>query len=385
MVDAKNELIDCARSLYPGMVQVPLHAPTFFGNEKEYLAECINSTFVSYVGKYVNQFEQMIAEFTGAKYAVAVVNGTVALHMALKVAGVEENDEVITQVLTFAATANAIVHTGADPVFVDVDLDTMGMSPHSLLKWLKANVEITNKSGKPINRSSKKTISAIVPMHTFGHPCQIDEIIAIADEYNIPVVEDSAESLGSYHKKKHTGTFGIAGVLSFNGNKTITTGGGGMVITDDEAFAKEVKHITTTAKVQHAWDFVHDKVGYNFRMPNINAAIGVAQMENIDEYLNIKRRIANTYANCCKKLNIEYFNEPKSTHSNYWLNCIILEDIKERDEFLQLSNDSGIMTRPAWRLMHQLDMFRNCQRDNLHSSLWLADRIVNLPSGVIRS
>jgi len=377
-----QKLINFIKSLYPGLNPVPLHAPVFWGNEKKYLLDCIDSTYVSYVGKYVTQFEEMIAQFVGAKYAVAVVNGTAALQIALQLAGVKPGDEVITQALSFVGTANAIVHAGGIPVFIDVDLDTMGMSPSRLNEWLKTNVKFDSSSKKPVNRLTGRRIAAIVPVHIFGHPCRINEIKEISDEYNIPVIEDAAEAVGSYYKGKHLGTFGLAGIISFNGNKTITTGGGGMIITDDESFANKARHITRTAKVPHAWEYIHDEVGYNYRMTNVCAAIGVAQMEKIAEYLQNKRETAERYKKFCDECHISFFTEPERARSNYWLNAIIVNDRAERDEFLKLSNAQGVMTRPIWRLMHKLNMYKDCQHDNLTNSLWFEERIVNIPSGV---
>ncbi len=374
-----NKFIELVKSLYPGMDPIPLHAPVFMGKEKEYLNECIDSTYVSYVGKYVTKFEEMTAEYVGAKYAIAMVNGTAALQIALQIAGVQSYDEVITQPLTFVATANAIAHTAAMPVFIDVDLDTMGMSPDKLADWLKSNTKFS-KNLDCINKITNKRISAIVPMHTFGHPCRIDEIIDIGSKYNIPVIEDSAESLGSFYKGKHTGTFGLAGILSYNGNKTITTGGGGMIITNDEDFAKKAKHITTTGKIPHKWDYVHDVIAYNYRLTNINAAIGVAQMELFDKYLINKRETSNIYRNFFKDSEINYFNEPLNSSSNYWLNAIILKGKEEKDAFLTYTHDNNIMTRPIWRLMSKLGMYNLCQTSNLDNANWLEERVVNIPS-----
>lgn len=381
---SQKKLIQFIKSLYPDQNLVPLHAPVFFGNEKKYLLDCIDTTYVSYIGKYVTQFEEMTAEFTGAKYAVAVVNGTAALQIALQLAGVKQGNEVITQALTFAATANAIAHVGAEPVFVDVDKDTLGMSPYALKNWLEKNAEMQTIDGtlQPTNTFTHQRITAIVPMHTFGHPCRIDEIKSIADEYHISLIEDSAESLGSYYKGKHTGIFGLAGILSYNGNKTITTGGGGMIITNDEDFAKRAKHITTTAKVPHRWEYFHDEVGYNYRMTNVSAAIGVAQMEQLDKYLENKRETAQKYANFCIENDIQFIGEPQNAKSNYWLNCIIMKNHAEREDFLKYANDHNVMTRPIWRLMNKLEMYKNCQHDYLENSQWLEDRVVNVPSGV---
>jgi aminotransferase in exopolysaccharide biosynthesis len=351
----------------------------FLGKEKEYLNDCIDTTFVSYVGKYVKKFEDMTAAFTGAKYAVAIVNGTAALQIALRIAGVETDDEVITQPLTFIATTNAISHCGAKPVFVDVDLETMGMSAEKLNDFLKLNCEI--KDGFCFNKTSGKKISAIVPMHTFGHPCRIDEIIEIANKYHIPVIEDSAESLGSYYKGKHTGTFGLAGILSYNGNKIVTTGGGGMIITDNEEFAKRAKHITTTGKIPHKWEYVHDIVAFNYRLPNINSAVGVAQMEKLNEMLENKRNTAKYYNKFFETNGIKFFTEPFQSKSNYWLNAVLLPGSDQRDSFLEFTNANGVMTRPAWRLMNKLEMYKECQTGNLDNARWLEERVVNIPSG----
>ncbi|MGE5351524.1 MAG: LegC family aminotransferase [Acidobacteriota bacterium] len=374
-----SETIKFIKSLYPNQNPVPLHAPVFLGKEKEYLNECIDTTFVSYVGKFVTKFEEMTAQYTGAKYAVAVVNGTAALQIALQVAGVENDDEVITQPLTFVATANAISHAGAKPVFVDVDMDTMGLSPEKLLEFLKQNC--VRKENDCINKVTGKKIKAIVPMHTFGFPCRIEEIVEIANHYNISVIEDAAESLGSFYKGKHTGTFGLAGILSYNGNKTVTTGGGGMIITDDEELAKKAKHLTTTGKLPHRWEYKHDLVAYNYRMTNLNAAIGVAQMEYFDKILISKQETANLYKEHFCNTDIKFFTAPEGTISNYWLNVIQLKDKTERDAFLEFSNSNGVMTRPIWCLMNSLEMYKDCQKGNLENSEWLEERVVNIPSG----
>lgn len=373
-----QEIIKFIRGLYQTTEFIPLHEPKFIGNEKAYLMECIDSTFVSSVGKYVDRFEQMMATYTGAKYAVATVNGTAALHIALKLVGVTQGDEVITQPLSFVATCNAISYCGAHPVFVDVDRDTLGMSPSSLLDFLSANA--TQTSAGCINKSTGRRISAVVPMHTFGLPCRIDEIAGICEKFNIPLLEDAAESLGSYYLGKHTGTFGKLAAFSFNGNKTITTGGGGMIITDDEALAKRAKHITTTAKQPHPYEFVHDEIGYNYRLPNINAALGCAQMENLPQLLKSKRETALAYADFFSALNINFVSEPAQTNTNNWLNAIILDSKQEREEFLKELNAAGVMSRPIWRLMNELPMFRDCQSSDLSNAKWLEERVVNIPS-----
>ena len=359
---------------------LPLHEPVFFGNEKKYLNECIDSTFVSSVGKFVDQFEQMVAEYTGAKYAIATVNGTAALHIALKLVGTDENSEVITQPLTFIATCNAISYCNAEPIFIDVDKDTMGLSPESLRSFLAT--ETIQKDGACYNKTTGKKISAVVPMHTFGHPCKIDEIAAICNEHNIALVEDAAESLGSYYQGQHTGTFGRLSAFSFNGNKTITTGGGGMIITDDENLAKQAKHLTTTAKIPHTYEYIHDEIGYNYRLPNLNAALGCAQMETLDVILNSKRELAEQYIEFFTTQNINFATELPDTKANYWLNAVVLKDKEQRDLFLKETNDSGVMTRPVWALMNRLDMFKKCQYTDLSNSLWLEERVVNIPSGV---
>ena len=375
-----NEILKFIKSLYKGQQQIPLHAPVFFGNEKKYLADCIDSTFVSYVGKYVTDFERLICEYTGAEYAVAFVNGTTALQIALQVSGVVNGDEVITQGLTFVGTANGIKHTGGNPVFIDVDLDTIGMSPISLEKFLNENC-FMNEQNECINKSTHRRVKACVPVHIFGHPCRIDEIIGICNKWNIAVVEDAAESIGSFYKEKHTGTFGNCGILSFNGNKTITTGGGGMIITNDKALANRAKHLSTTAKTPHPYEFFHDEVGFNLRMPNVNAAIGVAQMECIEGILENKRETANTYKEFCQENNMKFIDEPANSKSNFWLISIILKDKTERDEFLKNTNENGVKTRPIWILMNKLPMYQNCQSDELKNSIYLEERIVSLPSG----
>lgn len=375
---------------------IPLHAPVFYGNEKKYLEECIDSTFVSSVGKFVDQFEIEMARYTRATQAVACVNGTNALYLALKLVGVEANTEVITQPLTFIATANAIKYCNADPVFIDVDKDTMGLSPEKLEDWLKNNTRFDKTTAKLLNNLTNKQITACVPMHTFGHPCRIDEIIEVCNKYNIPVVEDAAESLGSFYKNKHTGTFSEIGVLSFNGNKTITTGGGGMLLFKDKNLAKKAKHLTTQAKVPHPWEFVHDEVGYNYRMPNINAALGLAQLEQLPKFLESKRRTAIAYKNFFEKRNnliseqarstikqIYFCAEPANARANYWLNAILLDNKQQRDAFLKFTNEEGIMTRPVWKLMNKLELFKNAQTDDLKNAGWLDERIVNIPSSII--
>jgi aminotransferase in exopolysaccharide biosynthesis len=360
---------------------IPLHAPTFAGNEKKYLAETIDSTFVSSVGAFVNKFEEDFAKYTGAKYAIACVNGTSALHIALVLNDVKQDDEVLSQALTFIATANAISYIGAAPVFIDVDKDTLGMSPKALQLFLEKNAE-KKSDGFTYNKTSGRRIKACVPMHTFGFPLRVDEVALICDEWNITLIEDAAESLGSYYKNKHTGRFGSMATFSFNGNKTITCGGGGALITDNESLAKRAKHLTTQAKIPHAWKFTHDEIGFNYRMPNLNAALICAQMEQLEGFLENKRELANIYETYFKHTNIQFVCEITDAKANYWLNAILLKDKQEQESFLKDTNEKGVMTRPSWDLMNTLVMFKNCQHDGLQNSIWLADRLINIPSSV---
>ncbi|MBT4731114.1 LegC family aminotransferase [Candidatus Woesearchaeota archaeon] len=376
-----KEVIAFIQKTYQTTDFIPLHEPKFIGNEKKYLNECIDSTFVSSVGRFVDEFEEKISNYTGVKYAIATSNGTSALHISLLLANVEQNDEVITQPLTFVATCNAISYCGAQPVFIDVDRDTMGLSPSALRYFLENNTTI--KNNKCINNVTGKRIGACIPVHTFGHPCRIDEIKDICNQYNIFLIEDAAESVGSFYKDKHTGTFGQVGVMSFNGNKIITAGGGGCIITDDEALAKKAKYLTTTAKVPHKWNFNHDIVGYNYRMPNLNAALLVAQLENLDNFISSKRKLANVYETFFNSNNYVFVKEPMDSKSNYWLNSILLKNKQQRDEFLDETNSSGIMTRPIWILMNKLIMFQNAQCGKLTNAEWLEERVVNIPSGVV--
>ena len=360
---------------------VPLSVPRFIGSEKKYLNECIDTTFVSSVGKFVDRFEEDMARYTGAKKAVVCVSGTNALHMALMLVGVERNDEVLTQALTFIATCNAISYTGAYPVFLDVDKTTMGLSPDAVKAWLVKNGEIRN--GQCYNKNTGRRVKACVPMHTFGHPVRIEELVDICNEYHIELVEDAAESIGSRYKGKHTGLFGKVGALSFNGNKTITTGGGGMLLFMDEELGALAKHLTPQAKVPHRWEFKHDHIGYNYRMPNINAALGCAQLEHLDEFIADKRETAKAYADFFKSIDdIDFFTEPENCFSNYWLNVVVMKDKDAQQAFLQETNDNGVMTRPIWELMNRLPMFENCEHDSLENTIWFADRVVNIPSSV---
>lgn len=374
-----NDIISFIREVHRNPDEfVPLHAPYFGGNEKKYVIDTIDSTFVSSVGAYVTQFEKMITEITGAKYAVATANGTTALHLALVVAGVEAGDEVITQPITFVSTVNAIAHCGANAVFVDVDRDTMGLSPEALKQFLVDNAVM--KDGIAINKSTGKHISACIPMHTFGLPLRIDKVAQICKEYNIALIEDAAEAIGTYYKGQHAGTFGLLGTFSFNGNKTVTCGGGGAVITDDEQIAKRAKHLSVIAKLPHAWEFVHDEIGYNYSMPNLNAALACAQLEQLDKIVENKRALAHIYHDFFGKKGIGFGKEIEDAKSNYWLNTVILEDATQRDRFLQDTNAQKVMTRPIWRLMNKLAMYEKCQTGDLQNSEWLEQRVINIPS-----
>ena len=375
-----KNVINFIQETYQTKNYIPLHEPQFVGNEKKYLNECIDSTFVSSVGKFVDELEEKIAKYTGLKYAVATSNGTSALHISLILGGVEQEDEVITQSLNFVASCNAISYCNAKPIFVDVDKDTMGLSPSALKSFLENNTTIKNK--QCINNKTNKVIKVCVVMHSYGHPCRIDKIKKICDEYHIFLIEDAAESLGSTYKDKHTGTFGQLGTLSFNGNKIITAGGGGCIVTNNKVLAKRAKHLTTTAKVPHKWYFDHDMVGYNYRMPNINAALLIAQLEKLNDFIVNKRNLANKYEAYFKSTDYNFFKEPKDSKSNYWLNSIILDEKLQRDQFLKETNDSGVMTRPIWNLMNKLPMFKDAQCDNLKNSEWLSERVVNIPSSV---
>ena len=376
-----DKVIAQIRSFFPGRDFIPLHEPKFIGREKEYLAATIDSTFVSSVGKFVDRFEKMMSEYTGTDHAVATVNGTSALHAALLVAGVAAEDEVITQPLTFVATANAISYCRAHPVFLDVDRDTLGLSPAALRDFLEEHTEQSGNVRR--NKTTGRRISACVPMHTFGHPCRIEEIAELCREHNLFLVEDAAESLGSARSGKQTGTFGTLGVYSFNGNKTITCGGGGAIVTNSKDLAAHAKHLTTTAKKPHPYLYEHDEIGFNYRMPNLNAALACAQLENLDRFLADKRELAALYRNFFSTQRaIDFVAEPEGAKANYWLNAILLKDRTTRDLFLAESNEAGVQTRPAWTLLNRLEIYSHCQTDELANAAWLAERIVNIPSSV---
>ncbi len=360
---------------------IALHEPYFVGNEQAYVTECITTGWVSSVGKFVDRFETMLQEYTGIAHAVATGNGTAALHICLKLAGVESGDEVLLPDLTFVATANAVTYCNAIPHFVDCEYKTLGLDPHKLRQYLAEIAEV--KDGNCYNRITHRRIRAVVPMHTFGHPVDLDPLVEVCQQFQLQLVEDAAESLGSYYQGKHTGSFGLVAALSFNGNKVVTTGGGGAILTNDAKLAQLAKHLTTTAKVPHRWEFYHDMIGYNYRLPNINAALGCAQLEQLPGFLNRKRALALRYAQVFAKVSgVQFVTEPEFAHSNYWLNTLLLDEdmASVRDALLETGNDQGIMLRPAWDLLHTLPMFKACPKMDLAAAEDLARRLVNIPS-----
>jgi len=375
-----EQLIEFIRDKYQTSAFIPLHEPRLGKMELSYVSETIDTSFVSSIGSFVNRFEKQVAAFTDSPAAVATVNGTAALHTSLLLAGAEPGDLVLTQPLTFVATCNAISYCGAEPVFIDVDRHTLGLSPEALQTWLDENA--TRREGAPpILKSSKKIIRACLPMHSFGHPVELDELVAVCKQWNIALIEDAAEALGSLYKGRHVGTFGSMGTLSFNGNKIITSGGGGMILAG-EAIAARAKHLTTTSKRPHDYEFFHDEIGYNYRMPNLNAALGCAQLEKIEAFVEGKRALAACYAEFFRDTDVEFFEEPQNCRSNYWLNTVICENIEQRNELLKKTNESEIMTRPVWQLMTRLPMFNSSIRGDLSVAEWLESRIVNLPSSM---
>lgn len=376
-IDQINAII---RSHY-GEGFIPLHAPCFNGREKETLMDCIDSTFVSSVGRYVDEFEQQFAKYTGSKYAVAVVNGTMGLMLALRLVGVKPGDLVLTQSLTFVATANAISMLGAEPVFLDVGSDSLGMSADDLQQFLET--QTIYRDGELSQKNTRRRISACVPMHTLGFACKIDRITKICQEYSLAMVEDAAESLGTFYRDQHTGTFGDFGVFSFNGNKVITTGGGGILVTNNQQLAEQAKHLSTTAKIPHAWQFEHDAIAYNLRMPNLNAALGVAQMEGLNEFLVQKRQLAESYHRRFQAMtDLRFLTSPSNMQSNHWLNSVVFDTPELAEKFLRISNEQGIQTRPLWTPMHQLKIYKHCHRNPQPNTEYVAGRLVNIPSGV---
>lgn len=373
-------VIKYIKNLYDTRDFIPLHVPKFLGKEKDYLMECIDTTFVSSVGKFVNHFEDQMTQITKTKRAIAVVNGTSGIQVSLRLVGVKSGDEVLTQALTFVATANAIIYNNAHPVFLDVDLDTMGLSPKAVSVFLENHGEL--REDGCYNKKTGRKISACLPMHTFGFPVHLDELILICNTWRIPIVEDAAESLGSEYKGRPTGSFGELGVFSFNGNKIVTSGGGGAIVSNSIPLAEKAKYLTTTAKQPHPYEYFHDELGYNYRMPNINAALACAQLEQLETFLNEKRTIAKLYIDFFKNEGIKFRTELPNTKANYWLMCVELENKKERDLFLKSTNNGQVMTRPIWQLMFKLPMYKDCFRDNQKNALFLEERIVNIPSSV---
>ncbi|EOL9134589.1 LegC family aminotransferase [Enterobacter cloacae] len=373
-----KSIVEFIRDVYKTDEFIPLHAPVFNGNEKQYVLDTLDSTFVSSVGKYVDDFERKIESFTGTARAVATVNGTAALSAALYLAGVKRGDLVITQALTFVATCNALYHLGAEPVFTDISPVSLGLCPVALEYWLNENAELTEKGC--VHRKTHQVIRAVVPMHTFGHPAELDELVAVCKKWHIILVEDAAESLGSFYKGKHTGTLGEYGALSFNGNKIITTGGGGMVLCRSSEAGVRAKHVTTTAKVPHPYEFYHDEPGFNYRMPNLNAALGCGQMERLDSFITQKRGLAQRYEEFFAGSEFNFVKEPEYAQSNYWLNAVICENLDARNEMLAQMNEDKVMVRPIWKLMHRLPMFEHAMRDELKNSEQIEARLINLPS-----
>lgn len=377
-----DKIVQIVKSVYPQEGFIPLHEPRFNGNEKKYILDAIDSTFVSSVGAYVDQFEEMMMNITQTQKAVAVVNGTSALQVALRLAGVKSGDEVITQALTFIATTNSILYNGAKPVFIDVDYDTMGLSPQAVSNFLEEFCELRDDGC--YNKKTNNKIAACLPMHTFGFPIKLNELLIICNKWNIPIVEDAAEAIGSEYNGKPVGQFGKIGAFSFNGNKIVTSGGGGAIVTNDIEIGKRAKHLTTTAKVPHPFEYVHDEIGYNFRMPNLNAALACAQLENLNEFVENKRKLADRYASYFFENGIKFRTELPKTKANYWLMCLELEDKKERNAVLNFTNRNGVMTRPIWQLIYKSKFYSDFQRDDQKNASILEDRIVNIPSSVTK-
>lgn len=381
-----KDFIQLVREIYQTDEFIPLHAPIFSELDKQFVLDAIDSTFVSSVSEYVGKFEQSISDLTGAKHVVPVVNGTSGIHLALHVLGVDESCEVLTQSLTFVGTCNAIVYTGAQPVFIDVDLQTMGFSSHALADFLQQHAELQEVNGKQqaINKVTGKRIAACVPMHTFGHPVNMAALKTVCQQWQIAIVEDAAEALGSFIDNdagcQHCGTLGDMGVLSFNGNKVITTGGGGAVLTNNDQLAERLRHLSTTAKTPHAWEYHHDEIGFNYRMPGINAALGCAQMEQLNKFLSDKLSIAEQYRSWSEEQNVSFVDAHVHAKPNFWLNALLLDDKAQRDQFLQETNDDGVMTRPVWQPMHLLPAFQSAQCSMLDNTVQLTDRLVNVPS-----
>lgn len=375
-----SEIVSFIKDIYTSEENIPLHEPRFISNEKDILTDCIDSTFVSSVGEYVSEFENSLKEFTSAKHAISLSNGTSALHISLVAAGVQPKDEIITQAFTFVATCNAIKYCFAQPVFVDISKKTLGMCPKSLKKWLYNNTE--KRKGFLYNKKTGARISAVLPMHTFGHPCEIKDIRNICKEFKLILIEDAAEALGSLYENKHLGTYGDIGTFSFNGNKIITTGGGGAVITNNANLANMIRHLSTTARLKTKYTFDHNQIGYNYRMPNLNASLGLAQIKKLSYFVDKKREVALSYKNFFMNSDINFFSEPNRAKSNYWLNTLIFENESKRNAALKYTNNNNIMTRPPWKLMTKLIMFRDCEKTDITNSEDLETRILNIPSSV---
>ena len=376
-----SEQVIAAIRTVVGSSPVALHEPSFNGNEWRYVKECLDSTFVSSVGEFVNRFETDLADYTGSTYVIAVVNGTAALHIALMLAGVKSGDEVLIPPLSFVATANAVVYCGANPHFADCQESTLGIDPVKLRDYLSTQTEL--RSDHCVNKSTGRIIRALVPVHTFGHPVDLEGLINIARDYKLVMIEDAAESIGSYYDNQHTGTFSKLGILSFNGNKTITTGGGGAILTSDVKLAQHARHITTTAKVPHAWEYRHDDIGYNYRLPNLNAALGCAQLEQLPAILAAKRELFRRYEQAFTQVpSIKLISEPERCHSNYWLQTILMDqdELGQRDTLLEATNNAGYMTRPAWSMLPESKPFKNCPKMDLSCAYSVARRLVNIPS-----
>ena len=375
-----SEIIGFIKNQFDNKAFIPLHEPRFLGNEKKYVVDTIDSTFVSSVGAYVDKFELMMSSISGTNKSIAVVNGTSALQVALRLAGVSAGDEVITQALTFIATVNAIIYNGAAPIFIDVDIDTMGLSPNAVEAFLEEFGEMRN--GICYNKKTNKKIAACMPMHTFGFPVHLDELLKVCNKWNIPLVEDAAEAIGSEYHSKPIGSFGKLGVFSFNGNKIVTSGGGGAIVTNDVELGIKAKHLTTTAKVPHPYEYVHDEIGYNYRMPNLNAALACAQLEQLNSFIENKRSLAQQYNSFFKSKGIYFRTELAHTKANYWLMCVELENKNERESFLKVTNENGVMTRPIWQLIFKSPLYSGFQKDAQINAMYLEDRIVNIPSSV---
>ncbi len=375
-----SDVIGFIKNQFNNKEFIPLHEPRFLGNEKRYVADTIDSTFVSSVGSYVDKFELMMSSISGTNKSIAVVNGTSALQVALRLVGVKAGDEVITQALTFIATVNAIIYNGASPIFVDVDVDTMGLSPNAVEDFLDEFGEM--REGICYNKKTNRKIAACMPMHTFGFPVHLDELLQVCNKWNVPLVEDAAEAIGSEYHSKPIGSFGRLGIFSFNGNKIVTSGGGGAIVTNDIELGIKAKHLTTTAKVPHPYEYVHDEIGYNYRMPNINAALACAQLEQLPKFIYSKRMLALEYDAFFKSKGINFRTELPETKANYWLMCVELENKLERDLFLKETNENGLMTRPIWQLIFKSSLYSEFQKDEQTNALYLEDRIVNIPSSV---